>query len=478
MKYYSVILTEETNHELADHLIRFDEQEDLCFGTYKTSTGSKRSSAIIQTIIKPHSGEREVHGNAGFFSQYFARALNIARERNEGLTFFHSHPWPGWQDMSEEDVIAENRMAPAVNGSTSLPLLGMTIGNDQAWSARFWIKDPQLKRKYNRHWCENVRVMGESLKVTFNDALLKSSLNPHRQLRTISAWGEKTQKDLSRLKIGIVGLGSVGSFVAESLARTGISNFSLIDFDIVEEKNLDRLTNVFEEDIGSPKVIAIKRGILRSASSSKVTVNDTTYSVCEKDGFQNALNCDVLFSCVDRPWARQVLNFIAYAHLIPVIDGGIFVRTNKDNSKIKGADWKAQTVGYKRTCLECLGQYKSEMATLERDGLMDDPSYINGLSDNTYIDVHENVYPFSSHLGSMEVLQMLSLTISPSGLSNVGQQMYHFVTGELKKTMNTKCNENCFFQSIIGKGDFTNIQVWGKHLVAEKAKENYNVVLD
>ena len=74
-------------------------------------------------------------------------------------------------------------------------------------------------------------------------------------------------------------------------------------------------------------------------------------------------------TAVDRPWPRQVLNFIAYAHLIPVIDGGILVRTNKRNTNITGADWKAQTVGYKRACLECLGQYKTNNAVLEKSGV-------------------------------------------------------------------------------------------------------------
>src|SRR5690606_6836173 len=147
-----------------------------------------------------------------------------------------------------------------------------------------------------------------------------------KQLRTISAWGSKNQEDLSRLRVGIVGLGSVGSIVAEILARTGIANFTLIDFDAVEEKNLDRLTNVFKEDIGRAKVFAIADGIRRSGTAPHIKIQCCEYSICEKDGFETALNCDVLFSCVDRPWPRQVLNFIAYAHLIPVIDGGIFVR--------------------------------------------------------------------------------------------------------------------------------------------------------
>ena len=357
-------------------------------------------------------------------------------------------------------------MAPTVYASTGLPLLGLTLGTDGSWSSRYWLKKALEKRKYDRQWSENVRVVGKHLKVTFNDNLLLPRFDLERQVRTISSWGKKTQEDLSRLRVGIVGLGSVGSIVAEILARTGISYFSLIDFDTVELKNLDRLTNVFDQDIGRAKVLAVRDGILRSASSTNVKITCCEYSVCEEEGFKAALDCDVLFSCVDRPWGRQVLNFIAYAHLIPVIDGGIFVRTNKDNTRLIGSDWKAQTVGYRRACLECLGQYKTENANLEQCGLLDNPSYINGMNGNAPIIASENVYAFSSHLASMEVLQMLNLLVSPSGVSDVGQQMYHFSVGEMEIDKSKKCHLNCMFQEITGKGDFSGITPFGLHYVA------------
>lgn len=372
--------------------------------------------------------------------------------------------------MSKDDVIAETRISPSVMGLTGLPLLGLTLGTDGAWSGRFWMKDTNEKRKYNRNWCDTVRVIGKKLSITYNDYLLPPTFDSAKQLRTISAWGSKTQEDLSRLKIGIVGLGSVGSIVAEILARTGIANFTLIDFDAVEEKNLDRLTNIFKEDIGRAKVLAVADGIQKSGTAPKIEINSCEFSICEKQGFETALDCDIIFSCVDRPWPRQVLNFIAYAHLIPVIDGGILVRTNKRNTNIIGADWKAQTVGYKRACLECLGQYKTENAVLEISGKLDDPDYIKGLDKSKFLDAHENVFAFSSHLASMEVLQMLTLFISPSGIDDVGQQLYHFVLGSMDIEVNKKCHENCFFQSVVGRGDLSGVTVYGLHDIAFAAR--------
>lgn len=477
MKTFSVVMTDEVHLELFAHLIREDEQEDLCFATYIPSNGTNRNTGILSQIILPEEDERNVHGNVGFLPHYFERVLKIAAERKEGIAFLHSHPSSGWQGMSEDDVIAETRMSPSVMGLTGFPLLGLTLGTDGAWSGRFWIKDEKEKRKYNRNWCDAVRVIGKKLSITYNDSILPPIFDSAKQLRTISAWGSKTQEDLSRLKIGIAGLGSVGSIVTEILARTGIANFTLIDFDAVEEKNLDRLTNVFKEDIGRAKVLAVADGIRKSATAPKVKITSCEYSICEKQGFETALDCDIIFSCVDRPWPRQVLNFIAYAHLIPVIDGGILVRTNKRNTNIIGADWKVQTVGYKRACLECLGQYKTENAVLEISGKLDDPEYIKGLDKSKFLDAHENVFAFSSHLASMEVLQLLTLFIAPSGIADVGQQLYHFVLGTMDVDTSKVCHENCFFQSAIGKGDLAGVTVYGEHEIAVvarnlRAKEN------
>ena len=140
MKKFSVVLTDEIHQKLCAHLIRKDGQEDLCFATYAPSTASDRITGIVNRLILPEDGERAVHGNASFNSSYVERCLKIARQRKEGLVFLHSHPYPGWQGMSHDDVVAESTMAPSVQSMTSEPLLGMTIGSDGAWSARFWIK--------------------------------------------------------------------------------------------------------------------------------------------------------------------------------------------------------------------------------------------------------------------------------------------------------------------------------------------------
>ncbi len=62
--------------------------------------------------------------------------------------------------------------------------------------------------------------------------------------------------------VGIAGLGGIGSNVAFCLARSGVGHLILVDFDIVESSNLLR-QQYFKDQIGTPKVFALKENILR-----------------------------------------------------------------------------------------------------------------------------------------------------------------------------------------------------------------------
>ena len=282
---------------------------------------------MIDSIIIPKEGERQVHGNASFNPNYLERVFDIALKEKKGIVFIHSHPFPGWQDMSPDDIKAETMLAPRVSAVTELPLVGMTIGNDYTWSARFWEKNSG--RNYKRTWCNSVRVIGKEFSIYYADYLMPSRIDRVKLLRTISAWGEATQENISRITVGVIGAGSVGSIIAETLARMGINNIKLIDFDDLELKNLDRTNGATINDVGHAKVKMLSKHIGRCSTALNFKAEAIEYSICEEEGFRYALDCDILFSCVDRPWPRFVLNFIAFAHLIPVIDGGI--KENKSN---------------------------------------------------------------------------------------------------------------------------------------------------
>jgi tRNA A37 threonylcarbamoyladenosine dehydratase len=85
-------------------------------------------------------------------------------------------------------------------------------------------------------------------------------------LRTVQAFGERTYQNLSEMTVGVVGCSGTGSPVIEQLTRLGIRKLVLVDPDIVEKKNLNRIINTTISDAKKqkPKVIAIADAIKKS----------------------------------------------------------------------------------------------------------------------------------------------------------------------------------------------------------------------
>ena len=450
---FEVAFTSEAHSISSGHLLRHyrsDQlQEDLCFALWRPSTGSLRRTALIDEIILPNPGERILHGNVSFEPDYLARAIELAREKKAGLAFMHSHPTSGWQNMSSADVEAERDVLAYPAGATGLPLVGLTIGTDGYWSARFWERDGG---QMCRHWCKKVRIIGsKSCKMFFNDNITAVPLRKKILKRTFDTWGYKSQSTIARLKVGIVGLGSVGCIVAEALARIGIMEVTLIDPDKVEEHNLDRLLYGTTKNVGELKVDLAARAMRRNATAKQIQITTFPVSVHNETAYKAALDCDVLFSCVDRPVARDVLNYVAQAHLIPVIDGGVAVETDRLQDRFSSAHWRAHIVTPYHQCLRCNGQYNSSMVTMELDGSLDDPSYISNLPAEELVS-NQNVFPFSLSVAGMEVNLMLRYLLSPDWWPLVRQQDYQFVTAEIN-IINEECHPNCSFRHRRALGD-------------------------
>lgn len=74
-------------------------------------------------------------------------------------------------------------------------------------------------------------------------------------------WGKDAQKKLFTKHVVIAGLGGVGSYAAEALARSGVGKLTLIDFDTVSETNINRQLLATISDIGLKKTELMKKRI-------------------------------------------------------------------------------------------------------------------------------------------------------------------------------------------------------------------------
>jgi molybdopterin-synthase adenylyltransferase len=446
----SVAMSAETDRVLGPHLHKPNRQEDLAFAYWLPSVGQARYTAIISAVVLPNDGDRILQGNVAFLPEYLSRVLEGVPD-GAGIAFMHGHLGPGWQGMSHDDVVAErDRLAGAVAGQTGLPLIGMTRGTDGAWSARMWAR--RAPRDYERLEARTVRVVGQSLRLTFHPDDVAPG--PTAALgETINVWGAHAQSDLARVRVGIIGLGSVGSIAAEACSRLGLSRLTYVDHDIIEMRNLDRTLGATAADVigGLTKVAVAARATAVSHTAADLDLRVVPRSVLDAGGLAAALDCDVLLSCVDRPLPRHLLNAIAFAHLIPVVDGGIYARVAADGTPLHVA-WRIHTVGLEHACMVCVGALRPSDVALDREGKLDDPDYIAGLSEAEKAAVsRRNVFPFSLSVAAHQILQMVGLVTGFERVGGTGPQIYDAYPGEMA-VLQAVCEEDCPYLALTATG--------------------------
>jgi len=110
---------------------------------------------------------------------------------------------------------------------------------------------------------------------------------------------EKAEKIRMKLKgssVGIAGAGGLGSNAAIALARAGVGRLVIVDFDTVEESNLNR-QYYFRDQIGQVKVEALKENIQRTNQSIKVEI--FTHKLTKDTMYKPFQDVDVIIEALD-----------------------------------------------------------------------------------------------------------------------------------------------------------------------------------
>ena len=138
------------------------------------------------------------------------------------------------------------------------------------------------------------------------------------------------QPEKDEARIHIVGCGSVGSTLAENLARCGITKMTLWDFDTVEAHNI--VNQMFrQQDIGKPKVEALKDILMDINPEIKDGVE------LKPKGWEGKLMSGYIFLCVDNIELRRT---IVEKHLdSPYVKAVFDFRTLLESAQHYAADW-------------------------------------------------------------------------------------------------------------------------------------------
>lgn len=152
------------------------------------------------------------------------------------------------------------------------------------------------------------------------------------------AFTSATRAEFARLSVCIIGVSGTGSIVAEQLARLGFGQVILIDFDKLEDRNLNRLLNSTLQGAKAEqaKVDAFAEAVVRYRGEGVAVPLNA--SISTREAVLLASQSDVVFSCVDTLDARHIADLVAASFLIPLFDVGVSIPTRRAGDSVAIAD--------------------------------------------------------------------------------------------------------------------------------------------
>ena len=130
--------------------------------------------------------------------------------------------------------------------------------------------------------------------------------------------GSAAMEKLAASHVMVFGIGGVGSFTVEALARSGVGNLTLIDDDCICLTNINRQLHATTQTIGRSKVEVMKERVLDINPQARVTVIQKFYLPENAEEFF-AMNCDYIVDAIDTVAGKIDLVLQAQRRGIPII---------------------------------------------------------------------------------------------------------------------------------------------------------------
>lgn len=458
---YTLTITEEHYSRLYEFLINPDGFERpaiiLCGRALIRNDvwdGGAEERFLSRTIIPIPTAEIISHSNIDvqWETETFRKALKIAEMEDLAICLVHNHP-DGDLRFSEIDDENEPSLIQTIysrNGGER-PHLSIVISRDGTIFGRAWSKN------IHNYPLSMIRVLGT--RFSFHYEGKYSNLTEKIFHRQQLAFGKALNADLEKLRIGIVGNGATGSATASLLSRIGVGQLLLIDNDIVERSNLNRLhgATAADADAGRPKVEVLRDYITRSGIGTRVRLINNWVGAPEC--WDAIKSCDLVFGCTDDNSGRMFLNRLAHFYLIPVFDMGIVIEPSKDEPpQIIALQARVTVLFPGNNCLLCRDEVNPNIAR-EEHIKRNDPLGFERLKDERYVvgggDPNPAVITFTTEVATMAVNEFINRITGFKKMRVQNNIMRFFDRGEDRNPGATKrdgcpiCNDTAYW----GMGD-------------------------
>lgn len=345
---------------LAHHLFPGDGNEAVAVALCGRRSSAARPGLFVQKIVPVPYDQCSVRrpDRVTWSTESLMPLLTTAAQRDLAILKIHSHPG-GYSQFSPTDDASDTDLFNSVFGWTDseYPHASAIMLPDGRMFGRAILPDGSFVPLHS------IMVVGDNL--DFWPSTAAGTL-PAFTLRHAQMFGAGTTHLLRHLSVAVVGCSGTGGPLIEMLARLGVGRLVLIDPDVVEMKNLNRIPNSRLEDayLKRPKVEVMARAIAAIGLHTEVEIIQS--DLATPQAVKAVAECDVVFGCMDSIEGRHLLNRLATYYLLPYFDLG--VRLDADG--VGGIDNAAGTIHFIRpdgSTLKDRGVYTAE--ELEADGL-------------------------------------------------------------------------------------------------------------
>ena len=348
LKCCDILITPEDHEQLMAHLFPGDRDEHgavLHAGIADCDSGLR---LFIKRFVPANLGTDYVKGELGY------RALSpsfihrqIIRCRDDGLAYLavHNHCTDNHVKFSKIDLESHERGYPALLDIGRGVPVGAVVFGSRAAAADIWLPNKE------RLGLRSYRVIGRTIKRFYPGSSTEPESQPEYD-RQVRMFGPGGQALLGISKIAVVGLGGIGSLIAEQLARLGVGHLVLIDPDRIECTNLSRVVGATALDVETGLLktqIAVRhaREIADKAILDAIPKDVTNSTVAKR-----LRDCDFIFLAADSMRARLLINALVHQYYIPSVQVGSKIRSNS-NGTLEEAMCAVRQLRPGKGCLWC-----------------------------------------------------------------------------------------------------------------------------
>jgi len=194
-------------------------------------------------------------------------------------------------------------------------LIFSTSGTVRFFSGRVWFRE-------HLYDVDQVMIAGAEVQRPSQDKPVPSGLRT-RTSRAASLYGVEALQRLWRSTVTVVGVGGTGSAAAHVLARAGVGRVVLIDTEVLEPSNIERLHGSEAAHLADPPTkVDIIRDMCRRVNPDieVVAIDGNCLQPLAIDWMSRS---DLVLGCTDTMHSRVGLSELAYRYLVPVIDIGV-----------------------------------------------------------------------------------------------------------------------------------------------------------